>query len=422
MNAFMKFRQQAIDHINQQAQFDQSPNIIQPHAWIILLTIACMVVGLIFWGIWGSVKSQVVGKGILLTENGQIYSVASPFDSSQVTDILVQSGETVKQNTVIIKLSHPELAKQIRVIKNYIKILKLDYSELNQEAEKSIAEMATLFEQKRKMIDKVIAVEMESMEVFDKLAKKYNKMLERGLSTELDQSRAHNNLADSKQSLEQSHQQLIQIQIQIEKKKYQQSWRERLRSLNQKIKSEEYKLQDLSEKQKLLNIVKSPIDGIVLGLHASKGDVFRAGQPMMNMSTLGDGLDVMAYFKPEFGKKIKVGMHALVSPLNIKAEEYGSLVGEVIEVSPFPINKNVMMSILKNESLVKNFAQDSAPLMIKIRIVGDDNNFSQFKWSSSGGPKESITPGTIATVKITVKRHRPIYLVAPFFKKVMGSD
>lgn len=416
----MKYRKQALDSLSVKSQYHETYNIVPPHAWLTLLLVFLIIIASLTIALYGTVKTQVQGKGIILSENGEIYNVVSPIDFSKVVAITAKPGVAVKKGDLLMSLENPELSKQIQVAQHYIKTLEIDYESLKNESISEMNEVDQLFARKEETINKTINVELESIQLLENLSKKFSMMLEKGLTTQIDHQKIYTDLNNSKHNLQQSHQMLTEILI--EKKRQKQIWTERLREQANKIKAEQFRLQDLQEKKSLIKDITSPIDGLILGLQASVGEIYAAGNGLINLSTYDKGLDVISYFTPENGKKINVGMRALVSPTNIKPEEYGSLEGKVIEVSPFPMNKNVMMSILKNESLVEQFSQNSSPIMAKIRITRNKKNHSGYQWSSSHGPGEQITPGTTAEIKIIVKRQKPIELVAPFFKKIFGQE
>jgi len=45
---------------------------------------------------------------------------------------------------------------------------------------------------------------------------------------------------------------------------------------------------------------------------------------------------------------------------------------------------------------------------------------SGFRWSSSRGPDTIIGPGTLCSAQIVTRKQKPITLVFPFLKKLMG--
>lgn len=412
----MKFRLAAVKHLQKISINDYSLNIISSTGWLALFACAIALVSVFFWSLFGQINTQVMGKAIILVHNGKIFNVVAPVDNSKVLEVKATIGKACQKDDILVELEHNELATQIGVSEIYIKQLNEEYVRLQTQSNQDLSDLQIILNEKENLFNKIVVIEKTSINFLEDLASKQNEMMVKGLANRLEYSRVLLDLTNSKAALENSYNQLLEIKLQLNNKKI--LWQERLRDLQLSIQNEQYKLNSLKEKYHTSKKLKSPIDGVVISVQSSTGEIINSGQSIVNIATLGEGLDAIAYFLPEKGKKIKKGMKALVSPSNIKPEEHGSLIGEVIEVATFPTNNKEMMSILKNENLVKALAQDQAPIMVYIRIQEDKNNFSGFKWSSSKGPNEKITPGTLAEVKVIVKKQKPITLLIPSIKKL----
>ena len=115
-------------------------------------------------------------------------------------------------------------------------------------------------------------------------------------------------------------------------------------------------------------------------------------------------------------------MNALISPSTFKREEFGSIKGEVETVSQFPTTKKAMMAVLQNEHLVEFLAKKGPPITVRIRLKEDPETFSHFAWSSSDGPRQQVTPGSLAVARITVREQSPVSLIIPALKKTAGGE
>ena len=60
------FRKKALDRLSSPEQLDRTMSFVGPRAWILLLASLVLLVGLLFWGFFGSVATKVSGAGILL--------------------------------------------------------------------------------------------------------------------------------------------------------------------------------------------------------------------------------------------------------------------------------------------------------------------------------------------------------------------
>ena len=148
------------------------------------------------------------------------------------------------------------------------------------------------------------------------------------------------------------------------------------------------------------------------------GDFVRDGESIATIaaSSADNDLKAIIYIPGQVGKKVKPGMKALVSPTIVKKEEYGSIEGEIVEVSEYPVNPAEVQATLKNETMVKSLTSKEAPIKAIIKLKTIDG---KFKWSSSNGPDHPITEGTNVTSTILVLQQSPISLVFPALKKLI---
>lgn len=130
--------------------------------------------------------------------------------------------------------------------------------------------------------------------------------------------------------------------------------------------------------------------------------------------------NAILYVRAELGKQIEAGMEVQVTPTFIKREEYGSIKGTVAEVSDLPVNAKRIQAVLQNENLVRSFSEDKAPFEIRVILQKDPETRSGFAWTSSKGPDQTITLGTIVGARIVIKRQPPITLLVPALKKLFG--
>lgn len=115
-------------------------------------------------------------------------------------------------------------------------------------------------------------------------------------------------------------------------------------------------------------------------------------------------------------------MKALIVPSVIKKEEYGSMLGKVSYVSPYPSNSDSMKAVLKNTELVQHLSEKNLPIEIRILLQKDASTASGFQWTSASGPPQAITAGTMVEINIIVRKQAPVTLLLPGLKKLFGSD
>ncbi|HOW27321.1 MAG TPA: biotin/lipoyl-binding protein [Elusimicrobiota bacterium] len=125
-------------------------------------------------------------------------------------------------------------------------------------------------------------------------------------------------------------------------------------------------------------------------------------------------------FIPNVGNEAKVGMKVQVSPTTFKKEEFGSILGTVNYVSEFPARTHALFNLTHNHLLNQELTSTGDPYIIKATLTKDPKTVSGYRWSSSQGPKEKISAGTLCTIRIITREERPIVLVIPALKSLLG--
>jgi len=177
--------------------------------------------------------------------------------------------------------------------------------------------------------------------------------------------------------------------------------------------------QQVTENSQIL----SPQDGCILELTASLGQVVQPGSRLGNMR-VGNGERLglaMAYFPIKDGKQIKPEMPISITPDTVQRERFGGIVGKVNAVSPLPVSAEGTVALIGNSEVVKNLiGETGAAIQITANLQTDDGNSSGYKWSSSKGPNSKITPGTTASIRVTLEERSPITFLLPFLRELAG--
>jgi HlyD family secretion protein len=148
--------------------------------------------------------------------------------------------------------------------------------------------------------------------------------------------------------------------------------------------------------------------------------VVETGRPVLSIEAAGNSLGLMLFIPAEQGKKVAPGMEVQIEPATVKREEYGTLVGRIIDVSAFPTSPAGMLAMLDNSQLVRLFSAHGAPYAARAELVADDVNPSGYAWSRGAGPPIPLSAGTTAIASVTVKRQAPVTLVLPLLRRWLG--
>lgn len=159
--------------------------------------------------------------------------------------------------------------------------------------------------------------------------------------------------------------------------------------------------------------VVAPYGGQVIALTASRGDFVDAGTSLLTLAPEGSHLEAVFYLPLSDGRRIRSGMAVQLTPLAIKKEEYGYLLGTVSDVAEFPASAESMRRIVGNEELVRTFLAGGAPVEVHVDLQSDAATASGYRWSSSDGPAYRLDAGTPAGARIITQERRPIGLIVP---------
>ena len=416
----IKFRQAAIDHATSLTRLDYMIRITSPYLWVMMAGIYLLLIGVIIWSFYGTVHTYVRGQGILLAGGGNLYNAVAPQSQGHLKNFVVMTGDRVKKDQVIAYIDQPDQSEQIRVQQAHLNDLIGNYNQQLATAKQQIAQHQQNINAQNSVLRDIIATEQKNLASIQEFLKIQQVSYQRGLDTKERLVGTLQQFYQSQQSIDNSRQRITQNAI--DQAAYVDQWRQRLHDLNLNIENEKYKLRDLRVQFKIGDAIKSPVDGIVVDLQASIGTELHEGDPVASISSVASELDAMLYVSPTDGKRVESNMQALVSPGTVKKEEYGSIRGKVISVSRFPVSQQSMQAMLQNPKLIEMFSATGAPIAVRVSLKKDAATFSGFNWTSSQGPKQSVTPGTLVTAEITVQKTRPVTLVIPAFKKLMGIE
>jgi HlyD family secretion protein len=217
-----------------------------------------------------------------------------------------------------------------------------------------------------------------------------------------------------------------QAQLQELNTKYKRLEQESLETFNQRNKEiqeagrEIIRLeQQLTENSRIL----SSQDGCILEVMATVGQVVQPGSRLGNMRVGREeklGLAI-AYFQIKDGKQIKPELTISITPDTVQRERFGGIVGKVTAVSPLPVTAEGTATLIGNSQVAKNLTGETGEaIQVTVNLETEERNPSGYKWSSSKGPNSKITPGTTATVRVTIEERAPITFLLPFLRELIG--
>jgi len=409
------FRKAALEKLSTPEKLDQLIKVTSPKGWIALVTIAIALSTGIAWSFLGNIKTKLNVVGVLL--GGEIHEVVAT-SQGQLVNLNVNIGDTIKEGDVIANIEQPELFQQIEEVKASLKEREFDLQQLFSYGNKD-SRMHEEILQKESLVNNLqIESEKENLTFLKNQLVKEEELLQHGLITNSQIANTKQQIESSKRSIEAfKGQKIFTSNVQLNNDFNRQ---QKINIGKQRIAETERRLKHLLERYDIQTNIKSSYAGEVVEVLTDAGIIVGQGTPLFklkNKIASDDKLRGVLYIPSQDGKKIDVGMEALIVPSTVQPQEYGFMKATVTYVSDFPITQKGMMMTVKNDQLVQGMLSMGALFEVHVEFEKDNNSFSGFKWTSAKGPEIAINEGTSCKGKITVKTEPPATIVVPALKK-----
>lgn len=470
------FRQESLERLSSPERLDTLMHVISSKDWVALIVLGSLLVGGTIWSIVARIPITVEGRGIFIQPR-QIVDFQSSI-GGQIKILNVKNEQCVKKDDIIATIEPAELNKQLQLAREKLTQIKAqvqDASLLSQQRiqiekntinnnrislEQRLNDTRTLAPMLRDKEISAISQQRQSLQqrlndantlvpVMQSRFQQRQKLANEGvlskdtlLQAEQEYVQARQTVADIQAQLKQLEAQnsnierqyleqmrsMSDIQVQLGElntraKRIDQESVETTNQRTREIQEVTREIERLEQQIKQNSQILSPQDGCILELTATPGQVV---QPGMKLGTFRVGKDEeptigIAYFSIKEGKKIKPKMPIFVTPDTVQRERFGGIVGEITNVSSLPVTKEGALSVIGHPELVRNLiGETGAAIEITANLKTDPNTISGYKWSSSKGPESKITPGTTATVRVTIEQRSPITFVLPFLRELAG--
>ena len=410
------FRKAALEKLSTPEKLDQLIKITGPKAWISLVTVLLILATGISWSFVGRVKTKLNVTGVLL--GGEIHEVVAT-SQGQLLELNIKVGDTIHKNDVIAIIEQPELLQEIEKTTASLTERKFDLQRLLSFGSQDSHLQQEIIKREHHVIELQIQADIKNLNFLKNQLETEKELLELGLITRPQVINTEQQITSTENSIEfrkgqkvSTSSQQLNIDFDLEQK---------VNLSKQRIAETERRLTHLQERYDIQTNVRSSYEGEVVELLTDKGIIVAQGTPLFKLKNYNqinnDKLRGVLYIPSQDGKKIKVGMEALVVPSTVQPQEYGFMKGKVTYVSDFPITQKGMMTSVKNDQLVQGLLAMGAPFEVFVEFEKDTTSFSGFKWTSAQGPDLIINEGTSCLGKITVKTEPPAAIVVPALKK-----
>jgi len=409
------FRKSALEKLSTPEKLDQLIKVTGSKAWVALVTIAVIIFTAIGWSVFGHIKTKLNAAGVLL--GGDVYEVVST-SQGQLIKLNVKNGDKIKKGDIIANIEQIQLQQQIAEAKSLLSEQKFELSKTRSFGSKDSELQGDFVTKQKSSIQAQIRSEKKLLDFLKNQLETEKNLLKKGLITKAQVANTEQQIETSSNQISNLNAQFVQTSSQKLTLQFDSDQRTNL--LVQRISQTERQIVNLTEQYDIASNVRSLYSGEVVEVLTDAGTVVAQGSPLFKLKYSNKSnakLRGILYIPSQDGKKIEVGMEALVAPSTVQPQDFGFMKGKVVYVSDFPITQKGMMTSVKNDQLVQSLLKLGAPFEVHVEFEKDPASYSGFKWTSAKGPNVFINEGTSCSGKITVKSESPITIVIPALKK-----
>lgn len=385
------YRENALRSSLSPQQLDVPMRIVGVWSWALLSGACLALVTALIWGVTGRIPTRVAGQGILTGDPHAMHTISALY-GGDLLDVSISPGDRVERGQIIARVAQPELEQRFDEMTRNLALL----IEQQRSLERYYADSLTRFRDAAAAQRDVIAKLTEDPATDRSVAAQIQ--LQQALAArqkitadELDQSR----LRDAA-----------------------------LRDFDLKIADMAERLAQAKTSLDLATVITSPAAGRIVALNVRPYTKLAAGTQIASLAPEDQPMETVIFVSARDAKSIATGLRVDVIPASVRTEEFGAIVGHVIEVGMAPETGSSMMRLLGNEILVRQFSTAGAPFIVRVKLLKDPRTPTGFRWTSGTGPDArfagKLSFGTPLAAQITVREQAPITLVVPMLKRSFG--
>lgn len=414
------FGETAGKRIDSSEQLKQRISVIPPAMQVLATSTTILVAAALVWAVFGSVPTRVVGRGVVLADLEGNFAIAA-ISSGPVLQMHVQPGDHVKADDPIATIEQKLLSVRIQNSEGELKHLEENFALLKTAHAKQIESSDKTTARQLAAIAEQVATNTVLRDRLRDLVDGYKTLRAKGMISEnqlLSKQEQYDQIA---LSIADAAARQILVELVAETKRDDLAEIQRVKQVEIDLKKAE--IDRLKAELAVGTSVTAPISGVIREVRVGRGDVAAAGSVVATIGQERDGyFQVLTLLKGDARKRVAVGMEAQVVPDSVKREEYGSMKGRVTRVSGQDVSDEDVDRILHNRQLTRSLFDGQQALLAHVELVPTRDNASGFEWWSGKGPPYKISPGTVAAVDVIVERVRPITLVIPALRKLLGIE
>ena len=406
--AGLKFRPEALKQITSPDRLDMAMQVVQPVGWLGVAVCAVILVAVTAWAFLGTYRVTVQGQGLVHVEDGTFIDIFSPKEGW--LEYLAPIGQEVEAGQLIARLNAPENSRVVDDLTD-----KLD--QLSSERAATATRFAALIEAGRHSLTQRRARLLEARDLSDRAVTTIEQQVAERKKDAGDGHGSADRVQDSLGRLLAAREATNRIRMEIETLDaplpIEDQRDQALELLDRKIQDARAQIASARKALDLATQIYSQDSGRVVMAPVALHSLVSASKRLLTIESGGTGLEVLAYLPAEQGKNVRLGMSVRVSPTNVPREEYGSILGRIVWVSPLPQSQADVAAALSNDDLSHLFMKNGPAIAVKIALVPNPATVSGYRWTSDKAASLPLSSGSLVKVWVTVRQAAPITQVIP---------
>ncbi|WP_083469240.1 NHLP bacteriocin system secretion protein [Methylobacterium variabile] len=410
------YRQEALAGVAAPDRLDEMVEVTSPLGWAALSVALVVIGGCLGWSVFGSYRTTVSGQGLLVPAGGAFVSVHAP--KSGWIESYRQRGDTVRKGDLLARLSAPEDAARLADVDGRVNQLAAQRAALAERLEDQIGKETAAARRKREALQETIGLGEARVRELLVLLEHREQLLAKGLTQADRVIEARERLFAARESISRARTDLLSLEAALLSLRHRSD--QDLAAMDRQIRDAEGQRAQAHLSERLATTIVARADGVVTTNEAGDQALVAAGQKLMVIEQGGPRLDALLYVPADSGKAVKLGMEVRLSPSVARKEEYGTLVGTVIQVDESPENESAIAQRLGNPDLARLFTRGGPPLQLVVRLNPGAGGPDSYAWTSRRGDEVVLASTTLVEGQVTVKSGPPIRLFVPALRRLAG--
>ena len=409
------FSKEALEAASNPDEMDHTLQVVRAKLWIPLFGIGIIALVGLAWSIFGRMPVNVTGFGVLINPgNVKVVQSQAP---GLVEKVSVKPGDVLKEGDLVAILQQPALEQLLQQAKEtYNEINKTNSEALEANQSQFLAQLNSIERQKELLVEgkKLSGNVNRSLE---NRVKALLKMAKDNLVNSEMLLKSESSLVESKAKMASYDAQIQALDLSLEQAKLKNIQTDF--TLKNQINESRRAVEKLELQLENNRHVRCKSGGKVMQLMVSAGTAVAFGTPILSLTSDESTRTMknLCYFSVKDGKKIKQGMTIQVTPSTVKRERYGSIIGEVVSVSSFPVSREAAMNIVGSKELAFALTGQGAMIEVETKLQGalSPDSESGYEWTSKN-PPVAMSQGTTTVNRVRVDDRAPITYVLPLIR------